>query len=299
MGYRKSILEKAQESFKRSEKEKRKAKRSKRKSKTTESRAKDGKEVTREFDRTQLKMAQFKHQPHKDYLGHIFRWGFAGKYINRKTRVLDVGCGQEMPFARSLGGANPNTVPELYVGVDLNKIKEPLTRKNFEVKDEFNIINNWKALRKQYGKFDVIVNFEVFEHMQMKHGRKMLRAFKKLLADDGILIFSIPVYSDRYKMAKNHINELRKSEIEDELQSAGFNIAKQFGTFGNWNDLKKVATKDEIALYKTVGEFYSNDLLGCFLSPKYPEAARNITHVCCHKDNENFESPELKKSIIQ
>ena len=77
----------------------------------TNERTKDGKAIERDFDQTQLKMAQFKFQPHKDYLGHIFRWGFAGKYVNRSTKVLDVGCGQEMPFARSLGGANPNTVP--------------------------------------------------------------------------------------------------------------------------------------------------------------------------------------------
>ncbi len=261
------------------------------------SRAKDGLEVTRDFDQTQLKLAQFKYQPHKDYLGHIFRWGFASKYVNRKVKVLDVGCGQEMPFARSLGGSNINSVPEMYVGVDLNKIKDPVNRKNFHVKDEFNIISDWRKLKREFGQFDVIVNFEVFEHMQMEYGRRMLKAFKRLLKPDGVLIFSMPVYSERYKMARNHINELKKEEIEDELHSAGFKIKQQYGTFGNWNDLKKVATKEEIALYKTVGGFYSNDLLGCFLSPKYPEAARNITHVC--SIDKNTIEPIFIKSIIQ
>lgn len=262
-------------------------------------RTKDGKDVDREFDQTQLKMAQFKYQPHKDYLGHIFRWGFASKFVNRKVKVLDVGCGQEMPFARSLGGANPNSVPKLYVGCDLNKIKAPVTRKNFITKDEFNFITGYRKLNRDYGPFDVIVNFEVFEHMQMKFGRKMLRGFRKCLAKDGRLIFSMPVYSDRYKMARNHINELRKGEIEDELHRAGFKIIAQFGTFGNWHDLKKVASEEEIELYKTLGKFYGNELLGCFLSPKYPEAARNITHICVHKDNLQEEEIELKSSIIQ
>lgn len=262
------------------------------------SRTKDGKDVGREFDQTQLKMAQFKYQPHKDYLGHIFRWGFASKFVNKKVRVLDVGCGQEQPFARSLGGANPNSVPKEYVGVDLNKIKSPVNRKNFTTVDEFNFVKDYRKLKKAHGKFDVIVNFEVFEHMTMEHGRKLLKGMCSLLADDGVLIFSTPIYSDRYKMARNHINELRKSEIEDELHRAGFVITKQFGTFGNWNDLKKVATKDEIDLYKSVGEFYSNDLLGCFLSPKYPEAARNITHICMRKDL-GVDECELKDSIVE
>lgn len=262
-------------------------------------RTKDGKDIEREFDQTQLKLAQFKFQPHKDYLGHIFRWGFASKYVNRKVKVLDVGCGQEMPFGRSLGGANPNSVPKLYVGCDLNKISCPITRKNFHCKDEFNFITGHRKLKREFGEFDLIVNFEVFEHMQMKHGRRMLKGFKRCLAEDGKLIFSMPVYSDRYKMAKNHINELRKGEIEDELHKAGFKIISQFGTFGNSHDIKKVATKEELDLYKTVGEFYGNEILGCFLSPKYPHAARNITHICVHEENDNFKEAELLESIIQ
>lgn len=261
-------------------------------------RTKDGQEDHREFDTTQLKLAQFKYQPHKDYLGHIFRWGFAGKFVNRDTKILDVGCGQEQPFAKSLGGANVNTVPAAYVGVDLNKIKDPIKRKNFTTIDEFDFTRRSHKLEK-YGPFDLIVNFEVFEHMTMEHGRQLLKGMRNLLAKNGRLVFSTPIYSDRYKMAKNHINELRKEEIESELERAGFKIIEQFGTFGNWNDLKKAATADEIELYKTLGKFYSNDVLGCYLSPKYPEAARNITHVCVKAECNKFEACELKPSIIQ
>lgn len=249
----------------------------------------------REFDKTQLKLAQFKYTPHKDYLGHILRWGFASKFINKGKTVLDIGCGQEMPFARSLGGANPNNIPTKMVSVDLNRIKDPVKRKWLHVMDEFDFTSRSKALIKRHGTFDVIVNFEVFEHMKMEHGRKLLRNAFRCLNEDGTFIFSTPVYSDRYKMANNHINELRKHEIEDELHRAGFKIIQQFGTFGNWNDLKEVATDAEIDLYKTVGEFYSNDLLGCFLSPKYPEAARNITHICQKSGKECALNP----SIIQ
>jgi len=261
-------------------------------------RTKDGKDVNREFDQTQLKLAQFKHQPHKDYLGHILRWGFASKFVDKKKKVLDVGCGQEQPFARSLGGANPNSVPELYVGCDLNKIKTPIKRKNFHTMDEFNFTKSYRKLKRQFGLFDVIVNFEVFEHMQMEHGRKLLKGMRSLLAEDGKLIFSMPVYSDRYKMARNHINELRKEEIEAELHRAGFKIIAQYGTFGNWHDIKKCMSKKEIETYKTCGEFYSNDLLGCFLSPKYPEAARNITHICV-RDDSDLPECEFVDSIIQ
>ncbi len=252
----------------------------------------------REFDQTQLKLAQFKYQPHKDYLGHIFRWGFASKYVNKNVAVLDVGCGQEMPFARSLGGSNPNSVPSKYVGVDLNKIPNPVTRKNFYVEDEFNFTKKFRALKRQHGQFDVIVNFEVFEHMTMGHARKLLKGMRYLLAENGVLIFSTPVYCSTYKQANNHINEVTKKEMEDELHKAGFKIIKQFGTFANINDIKKVATKDELASHKAMAEFYGNEILGCYLSPKYPEASRNVTHICV-RDDDGRKECTLKDSIVK
>ena len=256
-------------------------------------------EDKRAFDKTQLKMAQFQYQPHKDYLGHIFRWGFASKYVNNKMRVLDVGCGQEQPFARSLGGANPTSVPKEYVGVDLNKISNPISRKNFNTHDEFNFLDNYEELEFEYGLFDLIINFEVYEHMDMQSGKQLLKGMHDLLSDEGMLIFSTPIYCSSFKQARNHINELTKSEIEDELHEAGFKIIKQFGTFGNQNDIKKVATKEEIELQKSLGEFYGNELLGCFLSPKYPEASRNITHVCVREDNLDYDECELIDSIVK
>jgi 2-polyprenyl-3-methyl-5-hydroxy-6-metoxy-1,4-benzoquinol methylase len=256
-------------------------------------------EDNREYDQTQLKLAQFKYQPHKDYLGHIFRWGFASKFVNQKTSVLDVGCGQEMPFARSLGGANPNSVPSRYLGVDLNGIKTLVNRKNFEVWDEFNFVEDWECILAEGHKpFDVIVNFEVFEHMKMGHGRKLLSAMRELLARDGVLIFSTPIYCSTYKQARNHINELTKAEIEEEIQKAGLKIIKQYGTFANINDIKKVASKEDLDSHKAMSEFYGNEILGCYLSPKYPEASRNITHICVRKKDKR-KAMKLKPSIVK
>jgi len=257
-------------------------------------------DTRREYDQTQLKLAQFKYQPHKDYLGHIFRWGFASKYVNQKSRVLDVGCGQEMPFARSLGGANPNSVPSLYLGVDLNKIPTPIKRKNFHVRDEFNFVEDADEIPFEFEEpFSVIVNFEVFEHMKMKHGRALLKHMRALLAKGGVLIFSTPIYCTTYKQARNHINELTKAEIEDELHRAGFKIVEQFGTFANINDIKKVASKEDMASHVAMAKFYGNEILGCYLSPKYPEASRNITHICMRDDDKSTKAMKLKPSIVK
>jgi SAM-dependent methyltransferase len=187
----------------------------------------------------------------------------------------------------------------MYVGVDLNKIKNPISRKNFYTIDEFNFLENYDDLGFDYGLFDLIVNFEVYEHMDFLSGEKLLKGMYETLEDDGMLIFSTPVYCSSYKQANNHINEVTKQEIENELQSAGFKIIKQFGTFCNQNDLRKVATPNEMLLQKTLGGFYGNELLGCFLSPKYPEASRNIVHICVKEDNDEHDACTLIDSVVK
>lgn len=262
-------------------------------------RVKKGVEIDRDFDQTQLHYEHFKYQPHKDYIGHVMRWGFASRFVTRGCSILDVGCGQDLPFMRCLGGSNINTVPDLYVGVDLNKITDIPKRKWGNVLPEFNFIEQYEDLELEFGQFDVIVNFEVFEHIEHSMSIELLRGMRALLAEGGKLIFSTPVYSDRFKMARNHINELTKAEMEECLQAAGFTIVEQFGTFGNVNDLKKVMPKDELENYQQYAKFYGSDMLGVLLAAKYPEAARNITHVCMRDDDIDAVPCELKPSVVK
>ncbi len=267
---------------------------------TKESRHKPGHNRDGEdFDKTQLKMGHFRYTPHKDYLGHIFRWGFVSRHVKKGMRVLDVGCGQEMPMCRALAGSK-NTVPSLYLGVDLNKIREPYERPWSEVRDSFNFCANAKKLAKEYEPgFDVVVNLEVFEHMTMPLGRKLLRGMKACMSENGRLIFSTPVYSERFKMARNHINELTKAEMERELQRAGFKIVGQYGTFGNYHDYKKRIPKAELPGYERLREFYGDDILGCYLAPRFPESSRNVTHICVHEENSGVEACELVESLVK
>lgn len=230
----------------------------------------------RQFDKTQLKSTGAGQTVHRDYAAHCFRWGFASNFINRQKLCLDVGCGQEMPMIRCLT-RSVGTIPKHIVGVDLNKISKPFNAKWCTIKDEFNVIDRWKELRKEFGKFDVITNFEVIEHMQKSSGKKMLKAFFGLLADEGQLILSTPVFNGR--AAKNHIHEYEEQELEDMIEATGFTVTRKHGTFASWNDMKKVITAQERELMEELHKFYTWEVLSCFLAPKYPSASRNITWI--------------------
>ncbi|MDX1495358.1 MAG: class I SAM-dependent methyltransferase [Longimicrobiales bacterium] len=263
-----------------------------------EERTKKGVEQRDEHDTTQLKLENFRFQPHKDYLGHVLRWGFASRFVDRKTRVLDVGCGQEFPFLRSLGGSSASTVPEQYVGVDMNALPEPPARKWADVWEKTDVAEQTADLLEEYGPFSLIVCFEVYEHVPPRLALPFLRALGELLAEDGRMVFSTPVYCHSFKMARNHVNERTKAEVEDDLCRAGFKVVDQFGTFGNYRDYVKMLSREEREAYERQRAFYGDELMGCYLAPRFPEASRNITHVVEHAFSETPEM-ELKESIVK
>ncbi len=262
-----------------------------------EERFKKDAELDRDHDLTQLRYENFKHQPHKDYIGHVFRWGFVSRSVNRETRLLDVGCGQDFPLLLALGGSSRSTIPEQYLGVDMNALPDPPKRKWAKVLGQTNVVQFASGAHLLYGDFNLISCLEVYEHVSPKLAMGLLEAMRSLVSEDGRMIFSTPVYCHSFKMARNHINERTKAEIEDDLHRTGWKIVKQHGTFGNYRDYKKVLSPSEIKGFELQREFYGDDVLGCFLSPRFPEASRNITHICV-PDSSDAKECKLKESVL-
>lgn len=225
----------------------------------------------RQFDKTQLRERSYAQQVHRDYAAHYFRWGFAKNFIKNGTTVLEVGCGQDMPLPRVLTASMAH-VPKRYVGCDMNSIKKPLVREWIELLDEFDFTSRHKEIE---GTFDVIVCFEVIEHMSKEDGKKLLKAIKAKMHSDSVFLMSTPVYNEKH-MAANHIHEYRRDELQEHIESVGLTVLNQFGTFMTSQAIKKVATPQELELIETLHEFYGWDVLANFLAPKYPEAASNI-----------------------
>lgn len=248
----------------------------------------------REFDTTALRSAGYATRVHRDYLAHVFRWGWASRLINTGDtgahRVLEAGCGADAPLYLSLRQSRGiNHKPDLYVGVDLNKIplieRRSTTAASFKsmvLKEEFNFVNRWPELLNEYGAtFDMAVSFEVIEHMTESHGDEYLRGVHALLVDGGRLLISTPVFNGH--AANNHIKEYTVAELKVKLERAGFTIKDRFGTFASYNDIKRgidaVFSPEQAVIVKQINErareFYSDEVMSCFLAPLLPDYSRN------------------------
>ena len=226
------------------------------------------------FDQTQLREAGHGQKIHRDYAAHYFRWGFVSKIVEHLDRVLDVGCGQDLPLPKILAG-NPSTVPLECVSIDLNKLTKIPGTGWLTVHDETNVIEYLEA---NEAKFDKIIALEMIEHMHTCDARRMLKLFAQRLTKWGKCVVSTPVFNG--KAAKNHIHEYTIPELQGFLEEAGFEIEGRYGTFMSLPDLRKVGTTMELELVDKLLEFYSTDVIANFLAPKYPDHSRNNLWVC-------------------
>jgi SAM-dependent methyltransferase len=237
----------------------------------------------RRFDRTQLRSTNDGKFVLRDYAAHFFRWGWITRQIEPGQRLLDVGCGQEVPLSHVLS-KRPGDSPSLYVGVDLNKIDKKPGYSWCRVVDQFNFVDDYAKLGEALGgedesvgqvlgPFDVAVNLEVIEHMSVPDGKKLLAGFHHWLRPDGMLYLSTPVF-DGFA-AKNHVHEWTIPELKAAVEEAGFIVEKRWGTFANIAALKKVASPAQRAVMEGIGDYYNSDVVSTFLAPLYPDASRN------------------------
>lgn len=242
----------------------------------------------REFDSSSLRESGHGRYVHRDYAAHWFRWQHALRFVKAGMRVLDVGCGPDQMMTKVLR-ASQSHVPELYVGVDVNRITKKCGSSWARVLDEFDVTRRWQELLEEddademfagppaLGPFDLICCFEVIEHMPIERGRALLKALKALVKPDGVILLSTPVYNGKH-MAANHIHEYEFEELRDEIVKSGLQVDRVVGTFMTSQAAKKVATPAQRALLEELhAKWYAWDILANFLAPLYPEASSN----CC------------------
>lgn len=243
----------------------------------------------RDFDTTQLHEAGHGRTLHRDYSSHFFRWSFARRFITIMDNVLEVGCGEDKPLSKILTGGAVAHVGH-YTGVDLNKLK-PSANQRLKFIGEFDFTSRWKELLKDRPEgFDIVVNYEVIEHMKVEHGAKLLKGMFSCLKSGGTLLLSTPVY-DGVHHAANHIHEYTVPELQKAIEKAGFTVDRRFGTFMNikhiGKDLTSIGAVDPKKFTEAVKlvrqgleQYFDSDAISNIFGCLYPDHARNNLWVC-------------------
>lgn len=236
------------------------------------------------IDNTHLSIDQAEERGfiHRDYIAHCLRWTHVAKYMgnpkNRKDcKLLDVGCGKDVPLAKMLMTSRMASDGLEYVGIDYNKLEMPKAFENTKFKPT--LIGNvaFPDVKLPHESYDVITCFEVLEHVEPVHAFNMVKGIASLLSTDGMAFISTPVYDEKVGAADNHVNEMSYEVMKLMLLKNGLEIDGHFGTFASIKDYKEMIEKDDLdAVFNRLRDYYDSNYLATIFAPLYPHRARNV-----------------------
>lgn len=243
---------------------------------------------------------------HRDYIAHVLRWSHVAKWLMEskrydKVRILDVGCGKELPLPMMLYSMKMS--PVKYYGVDAGKVRddvyESLTKTGKFQADIFEETDICNVTLKDLDdtKPDVVTCFEVLEHVEPAHMVRMLKKIRELMNPNGTFFLSTPCWN-RVDCAGNHVNEMLFETLGSVLESVGFSILGVWGTFASIRDYEGILQASHPEwhrLFNRLREYYDTNFLSCIFAPIFPANSRNCLWQVCPKIPASRTTPSLSE----
>lgn len=231
----------------------------------------------------------------KDELMHIGRYFKAcqtavnlSKELGRPIKVLDLGCGEAYSmrlFYKSFL-VKKSDVIERYFGVDIDK--PMLKRTKSEYGKVIEAVNGKliaqdltvdETLKLACSSIDLVIWFEMVEHIQPEFVRPILAEVNRVLRDDGVLLLSTPNSNgSNKKLPKDHVYEWSYEELLEAVKHEGF-TGVATGTCINPSKIPQEVwrkrTEEINFVYNSFGE---NTAFSCVaLAPLFPvEYSKNM-----------------------
>lgn len=157
------------------------------------------------------------------YFEHLQRYDFSARFIKDKT-VLDLGCGSGYGSRRLLDHKSKSVV-----AVDIDPKIINFAKKNYPHKKLSFKVANATKLPFNDNKFDVVVSFEVIEHL--KDYNTYIKEILRVLKPKGQFIFSTPnKLKHRANTSAYHFKEFTPLELNKLFSKYKCHL-KLFGQF--------------------------------------------------------------------
>ena len=243
---------------------------------------------------------------HRDILAHHLRWTHVAKYVRQSQRwkslkVLDVGCGVDVPLARMFR-SNRTQVAQ-YVGIEYSKASKfeelnwgpmpvslhggvDFAKDVTVVPKGTHLQGGYKVQEEYYDAPGVITCFEVLEHVEPGHARRMLEKMRDVLlvarrqGKEAVAFVSTPCYDERVGEAGNHVSEIRRDALGAVIEDLGFCVEGNWGTFASIRDYRDEFFFAEFGdagrkIWERLTEYYDSNYLATIFAPMYPAGSRN------------------------
>jgi len=135
------------------------------------------------------------------------------KLVRPGMRILDVGASDRRMLKRVT-----NVYPDiLYKSMDIDR----------------NVPHDYHSLDAIDEQFDLIILFEVIEHLGLEQGMEMLAKLRELLVDGGTLIISTPniYHPHEFMQTVTHKTAYSYEELGGIILSKGFEVLAIYRTF--------------------------------------------------------------------
>lgn len=240
---------------------------------------------------------------HRDLISHCLRWTHVCRWMHQGNRyrdavVLDVGCGVDLPLAKTLY-TNRMAVKQ-YVGLDYNRPTKFKTEMfhtgkmpvrafgGVDFSRDVTVRDDGYTIAGIEGVFElptVITCFEVLEHVEPAHARRMLERMHELMetaraaGKDCTTFISTPCWDAQVGEADNHVSEIKRDALGAVIEDLGMKIVGNWGTFASQRDYKAELAKQ----YGDVGQimfaklstYYDSNYVATLFAPLFPEHSRN------------------------
>lgn len=166
-----------------------------------------------------------------EYLRHLFAYEtLAHPYVHNKY-VLDIGCGA------GYGVDNLSAVAASVVGMDISMQGVSHYWARYEKSNSGFVLGNATRLAFKAGSFDVVVSFQVIEHIEPKFVLDYLREIRRVLRTGGTFICSTPNKKLRLLPFQKPWNPEHRKEYDykelSNLLSKVFEEVKVYGLCGS------------------------------------------------------------------